>query len=946
MAELKRYGVNRTTSTVKPVGIVAMTGLRSAARSLEQVAQTADQFTDFFHEKAAFAAREQAEKDISTTPMEKYQEAFLDKDNEYVADANGNPVNAEFVSQIPRKDQGLFNNEYNQTWNKIAAQRNANDTVLTAWGQLDAWHADRLDDLDFGVFEATGQTYLSSTLDKLDPRIRSAVALKLQPRLQTLYNDLRTKKFSRDRALNQKAREATINSLSSQLEEGIISHAIDDPGLQQTYLNLADAIYSGVAVGDYPSEAAVNKLNDAGSRLARGQLIGQINDMLPDGISPEEDLKMSEITNAIGIGNLMVKTLQFDPETKAISIEEVAISSLIPDVKERRELSFQIGDLATRQRENTINHQQLEAAAWQSHMHDLQNNAIIATRNGDTEAYNRAVEGIAELENSISDSNNEAKAEWMQKALTTRAAILDRGDLAQSEREYLASIADMENMLSPEQIGAVPGYYLDEEDRKAFVSGQSLTNRIDRLKGQHKVLSDYIKEISKPAEGQEEFIEYIKKQTGTVDPSKNVRNVADVFLRKYYGVDEINWNEEGYRASISMAAPALKAGIIPPSLGAELTNAIRSGDPERIQNAYKIYEYMDNMREYLTMDNVKKQIGNEAFRTYEYMRKAIELSGTFPTDVTFLERVQKVFNGETRLRWSDLDREARDAATTYINEQLDPWFAFDLPNFPNEMRNEIHSIIPETYEESEGDSQSAGRQAAELAYGRITKKRWGHDDPFMFGEGWVKYPAAKNYPNLSDLAIKNFVRGQMIDRGVSGEFVFAPNEVASENIKTKLMFHRMGVDGQPVYKLVRKNAELSALDQRVYTDMIDKDGHIIEIDLRPLSHEVSSIMKSISEIDRAIETQSNIYWRNPTPESRANIEALSVIRNKMAHYPETSVPVGEIDIDWHDESLLGGKPNVRRSSTECPPGYRMGPKGCYRVEGGGVHRSEMGERIE
>ena len=165
MAELKRYGVNRTTSTVKPVGIVAMTGLRSAARSLEQVAQTADQFTDFFHEKAAFAAREQAEKDISTTPMEKYQEAFLDKDNEYVADANGNPVNAEFVSQIPRKDQGLFNNEYNQTWNKIAAQRNANDTVLTAWGQLDAWHADRLDDLDFGVFEATGQTYLSSTLD-------------------------------------------------------------------------------------------------------------------------------------------------------------------------------------------------------------------------------------------------------------------------------------------------------------------------------------------------------------------------------------------------------------------------------------------------------------------------------------------------------------------------------------------------------------------------------------------------------------------------------------------------------------------------------------------------------------------------------------------------------------------------------------------------------------
>lgn len=926
-----------------------MTGLRSAARSLEQVAQTADQFSEYFHEKAVFEAREQAERDISTTPMEKYQEAFLDKKNEYVADANGNPINAEFVSQIPRKDPGLFNNEYNQTWNKIAAQRNANNAVLTAWGQLDAWHSDRLDDLDFGVFEATGQTYLNNTLEKLDPRIRSAVTLKLQPRLQTLYNDLRTKKMARDRKLNKEARETTISGFEDQLETGIINYGIDDPGLQQTFLNLADAIYSGVTVGDYPVEAAIVSLNRAGSRLARGQLIGQINDMLPDGISPEEDLQMAEVTSAIGAGNLKVKTLRFDPETRVISIEEVAISDLIPDAQERRTLSIQVGDIAARQRDITVSHQKLEASAWQNEMAGLQNIATIATRDGDTEAYDRAVLSIAALESSIHGSNNEAKAELMQKALTARAFVYERGDMAQTEQEYLASIAEMEKALKPELLGAIPGYYLDEEDRKAFVSGQSLANRIDRLKGQHKILSDYIKEMSKPAKGQEEFAGYIRTQTGSVDPSKNARNFSDQFLRTYHGIDEINWEEEGFQGAIDKAAPVFKTGIIPPSLGAELTNAIRSGDPERIQNAYKVYEYMDNMREYLTMDNVKKQLGNEVFRTYEYMRSAIELGGTFPTDVAFLERVQKVFNGETRLHWKDLSRESRDAATGYIDEQLDPWFAFDKPRFPNEMRNEIYSIIPETYEEAEGDMETAGRQAAELSYNRVTKKRWGHDDPFMFGEGWVKYPVTKSYPSLSELAVKNFVRKQMTDRGVSEEYIFAPNEAVPEGVGTKLMFHRTGADGQPIHKLVRTNIEISTPDRLVHTDMYDADGHIMEIDLRPLNYEVSTIMQGIANTDRMIEAMNNMYYRNPTAELRADIEALVVIRNKMTRYPDTSIPVGEIDIRWHDESPLGGKPGIRaadRLSSECPPGYRMGPNGCYRVETTGIHRTEMGVRIE
>ena len=90
-----------------------------------------------------------------------------------------------------------------------------------------------------------------------------------------------------------------------------------------------------------------------------------------------------------------------------------------------------------------------------------------------------------------------------------------------------------------------------------------------------------------------------------------------------------------------------------------------------------------------------------------------------------------------------------------------------------------------------------------------------------------------------------------------------------------------------------------------------------------------------------------MYWRKPTPELRADIEALAVIRNAMTRHPQTSVPVGPIDIDWHDESPLGGKPGIRaidRLPNECPPGYRMGPKGCYRVATKGIHRTELGER--
>jgi len=945
MAKLERYAVNKT-SVVRPVGIVPATSLKASARSIQQFAQVADQFSDLFQEKALTKARQQAEQDVVTTPTQKYQEAFLDTENSYVTDANGNPVNAEFISQIPRRDPGLFDNKYNKTWNNIASQRNANNATLTAWGQMDAWHADRLEDLDFGLFEATSQSYLETTLSKLDPRIQASVAMKLQPRQQTLYNDLRTKKIARDRKLNKEARESTISSFMGQLETGILNHGIDDPGLRQIYTNLADTIYSGVTVGDYPVEAAVRALNDAGSRLARGQLIGQINDMLPNGISPEEDLKMAEITSAIGIGDIKVKTLRFDPESKSIAVEEVSISSLIPDAKERRSLAIDLSNIAARQRDLTVSHQKLEAAAWQDSMAEFQNIATIATRDGDTEAYDRAVSGIAALESSIRTSNNEAKADMVQKTLQARAFIYERGDMAQTEREYLASLQEMENALKPELLAAVPGYYLDEEDRKAFVSGQTLSNRIERLKGQHTVLSNYIKELSKPAKGQEEFAGYIRNRTGSLNPTKDARNFADQYLRTYHNVEEIDWQEGGFREAISKAAPVLRTGIIPPSLAADLVSAISSGDAERIQNAYKVYEYMDNHRKFLTKDNVKNQIGNEAFRTYEYMRSAIELAGTFPTDVNFLERVQKVFNGETRLHWKDLDREARDAATGYIDEQLDPWFGFDKPRFPNKMRNELYSIIPETYEEAEGDMPSAGRQAAELAYDRITKTRWGHGDPFMFGEGWTEYPVSKAYPKLSQQAVKNFVRFEIQDR-TDGDYLFAPNEAAPVGTGTKLIFHRMGRDGQPVYKLVRNNVENIVGQDLIGTEVLDRDGHIVEIDLRPLSREVSIIRNGITKTDQALEAMTNMYWRNPTPEVRADIEALVVIRNAMTRHPQTSVPVGPIDIDWHDESPMGGKPGIRaidRLPSECPPGYRMGPKGCYRVATKGIHRTELGER--
>lgn len=953
MAELKRYGVNRTSSTVKPVGVVPMKGLREASSSLQQFAQTADRFSEFFYEKAAFNAREQAEKDIATAPTDKYQEAFADEENDYVPDANGNPVKADFVSQIPRKDPGLFNNEYNITWNKIAAQRNANNAILTTQGQLDSWYADRMEDLDFGAFEVVGKTYIDSTLSKMDPRIRSSVALKIQPMLQTRYNELRSKKIARDRSLNKDARATIISGLEDQLETGITNYGIDDPGLQQTYMNLADAIYSGVTVGDYSAETAASDVVKVGERMIRGQFIGQINDMLPDGVSPEEDLQMAEIVAAIGTGDLTVKTLRYDADSKSIEIKEVPLSTIMPDATERRALQIDISNIAAKHRDITISQQKLESVAWQNKMMELNNMATIATETGNIEVYDRVVSDMATLVSEINDSDNENKVKRMFEALEYRANIYDRGDKAATERQYLESISEMEKAITPDKLGDVPGYYLDEEDRKAFVSGLPLTNRLKRLTAQHNVLSDYITELSKPAKGQDEFAGYLTNGTGSTNPSKDARNFSDQWLKTYLGVDEIDWKGQSFGVSNAYAAPILKTGIIPPSLGAELTTAIRSGDPERIQNAYKIYERMDNMREYLTKDNIKQQLGSETFRTYEYMRSAIDKAGVFPNDVTFLEKVQNVFNGESILHWKDLDQTARDAATAYIDEQLDPWFGLNRPRFPSKMRNEIYSIIPEAYEEAEGDMKTAGRAAAESAYDQVTKERWGHDDPLMFGKGWVEYPVSKAFPHLPAQGVKNFVRKEIADR-IEGDYMFAPNEVAPEGVGTKLMFHGMGADGQAVYKLVRPIVELGGELSINHTEVLDKDGHIVEIDLRPLAHEVSVIMKNIEDTDRMIETLTNMHYRKPSVELRADIAALTVIRNRMTHYPETSLPgitglnspIGEIDITWHDESILGGKPTVRRSYGECPPGYQMGPNGCFRAEKEGVHRTELGERTE
>jgi len=404
-----------------------------------------------------------------------------------------------------------------------------------------------------------------------------------------------------------------------------------------------------------------------------------------------------------------------------------------------------------------------------------------------------------------------------------------------------------------------------------------------------------------------------------------------------------------------------------------INNAV--DDPERLQRAMKIFQGTDNYQNSLTDDNLKRQMGDEAYRTYKYIRNQVDVAGQWPTESRFVDNLQKVFSGENVMSYSDLDPEARKGIRDTIDDELNRSFLSgelfltqgdisyfeDLPQLPPRMLDQLRDVAVTEYQQVGGDAESAGKDAAKIAYERVTSRQWSYDDVAMAGsyKKWVEYPVQKQYDSISLLGIKSIVREKLASsRADADQFHFlekghgygAP-QAGEIRTEVKLSVSRLDNNNQPIYKLVSRNADLDpdSPNDSIYIDMVDDKGNLIEVDFRDTDLQLKRVRSNIIAVDNEIQRLKNkikIWSFDSTEEAgltKLDLQSLKYIRDAMTFYPENIIGLHEKGIDLspidykYQESAMFG-PNVRAvgltETTEwekkhgCPPGFVNNGAGC------------------
>jgi len=971
MAKLKR---ETRTETVKPIGIVQMSGMRDAARGLMETSKTAQEFQQFFTSYGAEKLKKKAEEDASSMPSQKQRRALLDDKNQYIPDSDGNPVEAEFYTPIEERDVGPFGSAYNESWNKAISQRNLNAARETATRALSNFEAERLQDLDYKRFEAQSEAYIRQTVNDLPGPLRGLVEEDLRTRQNGIFINLQQQNRDRTFRQNDALRQTLITQGTDRLVNKISQFGSTDPGALKEAGKLVDLQNQRLSLNQINQEQFNLEVAAIANKFADGAVINQIQSGFRSGDIEQSLAASQSISGQIIAGDFQVDVAEYDPATKTFVPVRKSIAEVIPDLGERQTLAGQAYEIAYSKYIAIKNTNAAAVTALTNDLTMLENMATQASISGDYDALISARNRARDLQAKAETLDPQVRQSFIQEALKTYQNIQSRVTMTDEEQELLLAAVRAEQILGSEVVAQIADFRLDDmKSREEYIAYGSLENRVAFLKGQTKILQDAYTALTKEQPGQADFFELVRTKTGTTDPAKNTREYAQGFFDRQF--PDNNWSEQDFTLSIQRATPYFEKGIVLPGLVTELKDAIVGVEqsPERLQRAMKIFQAMDIYKNYLTNDNLKKQMGDEAYRTYKYIRNKIDVAGQFPTDAKFLQDIKTVFSGEKVMSYKDLDRDAQQGIVEGLNAELDRSFLQgqifpsqgdisyfeDLPQLPPRMRDQHQTIALEEYEQIGGDSKSAGKEASQTALERLTQKQWAYDDVTMVDSyrKWVEFPAQKQYPQLSLPSIKALVRDKLVSSRADAEkYHFlekgygagtTPGETKTE---VKLQVSRLDNNNQPIYKLVSRNRDLDPEmpDADIYIDMFDDNGNLIEVDFRETNYQLQRVRSNIIAVDREIERLNNkskiraLGDAAEVDQTAQDIGALRYIRNAMTYYPENvlglydkGIDLQPIDIKFHDTAPLGQNMQIMRVGAEryveetgCPPGFVNNGTGC------------------
>ena len=929
---------------ISPVGVVKNQTTSGLWESIGEIneAVMSEIIEPFAKEKALKYAQEHR----NTSPNERIQQTLIAGVNNN-GEIKEQSFAADIVKQRATKDPGIFGNVALTNIRDVSEFEDALNieaNVLNFY-EREAEKFVRPENEDYGnvdLLEARIRAFEEVQLKELPSSQYEKVIARLLPNKYKTVNLVRSALDEHKEARRKNAWNQRGTDLFDDIKSNIGLYGFDSEFAQSNLMSYVDHIKTGRKFGYISTEeeemAAYNKIAALATREAA---VNEINTMLSDGLSDEEELETAEALVKLRNGTAVGNTYVWDSELGNFKLIRQPIGLIIPDQQERNGLAQQIASYVESARNIVSVRKNFGIKHWVNKLSELRTQIRDAAMQGNSAKVNQLTEETIAIRNNLQSVDTELGRQMLTTAIQDETNALNYKALIAREQSALATIQKYEDVLKPDFVSSIDPYKMDTMTLDEYRTNGDFQNRVAFVEGQAKLLEEAYNKANELPKGAAEFLNHLRDNTSTTNPSKDTRDyLAGVIPKEIF--------DPKFTADQIVDAHRSQAdkGYINTALANHLTSVIQNLDSsEQSQRLFErgvnIFRLLRRSSDVLTNTNVKDQLGADTYRVYNYAQTAFENAQTIVGNADFTSRVLSLFKKENVMTYSDLREQgllnqARKGIQAFRDE---PWFGdeesfwrlsdYPMPSF--EMLNDAEAVFPEFFEatgRTEADIESATSAAMQNALTYFYEKGiYAHDDPSMDrSKVWAKYPVSKKY-NLGDLHIRSEVRSQLAKQ--LGEeavnYKFREHGVADTRKNVLLQAIPNTDPRYPKYHVIVQGVKDMETGYKQIPKILysEKTGKAVVIDLKAaaidkmlLEQSLSAVESEIRFIDETDEIQRSgmqkVYdittGAEPHPLiggedvelKQRNREALMIIRNAMLRHPENIIATHDVNIQIED----------------------------------------------
>ena len=851
--------LTRTTraQVIKPTGIVRMTGLRDAAKGMQQTAKAFEGIADIASKKLGEQRDRDAQDFINKTPLEEYQHAFE------VVSKGGEVFNVygQHVEQIQEMEGGLLGlGGYQRRVNALSEKsnfdsaRNTGVTQITKYAQ-EARVRGKSQHLDPDWFQSVAQGYSKSLVKNSDPRIRKSLssALKSQMDVEWLRIVSEREEENRNVAINQ--HNLTAKNIAKRSSVAAQS-GLDNIELQRLMAEMTVLNDSAVNSGLMTKEEAVASMQGLADSVSYASFVGGISRIDDVGDALEMKAKVAD-------GSFLVNGYVVNKD--GVTLQEMPIVNFIEDPSKRLSLSnLVVASVKSRvqgEEANTVVYEDLVKKQLDLMEHRYRHLVSI----GDEE-------GALAVESMMGDLRSVSKESAVASLSDEFSSAFD---LVNTYNDFRKVSGEIDGLLTTLGLTSEEAGFNVDKLRRGRI--ESMSARASSLHG----------ELLKKAEDRK------KMQAGNIAAFNRVvktgipERIENISKEEMSAIDEHvsavlgdDLESKSWESSMQILSPIFQSNILPSKVSSYLSGTLQAslsatpedGDEIQIAESLRMFKFVT--QQYMGAD-VRPAIGEKVFDTYSWIDRQMRAGGNILTS-TFLAEAQEFYNAKRKgVSAQDISKKTISQMYSSIKNELEyswPMNMFvDSPNYSEGIYRDLSYIAQRHYMDSlySEEASEADRIEASVGYAvRILNEgKLVAINADNMHKGMSHFPVSANY-QLSNEAITQIGLSLLPRMPKDSNEVYLFNgehREIDQHLVDRDDVRKVGVSLQydhhdprtkkPVYRLVRFNLDSEAVLPK-YTNILD-DG--VRILFEPSVHEAAfkSIQKQIDTEEILLEEISD-----------------------------------------------------------------------------------------